>query len=114
MAVCFILVGKRLADVSKDIVEAAGKTVVVTHRLSDAFRCMENHDAPVVVYECHKYLWPDLQALARTVRTSSSYHPWVLEAREVATRHVPVLPQHVNQVYPLLSPTRKEELNIYW
>jgi len=114
MAVCFILVGKRLAEVSKDIVEASRKTVHVTTRLSDAFRCMEDLEAPIVIYECGEYHRPDLQALARTVRTSSTYHPWVLEAREVATRHVPDIPQHVNQIYPLLSPDRKKELDVYW
>jgi len=114
MGVCFILVGKRLAEVSKDIVEASGKRVRVTTRLSDAFGCMEDLEAPIVVYECSEFLTPDLQALARTVRTSSTYHPWVLEAREVATRHVPDIPQHVNQIYPLLSPERKKELDVYW
>jgi len=113
-SVCFILVGMRLKDVSKDIVASAGKKVVVAERFSDAVRAMEDLEAPVVVYECWNSV-PDLQALARTVRTlCTPYHPWVLEAQDVATRHVAKHHEHVTQVYPLLSPTRTEELEVFW
>jgi hypothetical protein len=114
MYVCFVLIGKRLAEVSKDIVASAGKKVVVASRLSDAFKAMEDLEAPVVVYECERGTMPDLQALARTVRTCTCYHPWVLEASEVATRHDGVRHEHVTQTYPLLSPTRTDELEALW